>query len=127
MSKAKASSNPGRLYGLPSNVPLFGTTFDVGVLSPEDEVKYGQGGRLLGLFDPEDQMISIKAGMPPLLRLAVFFHELAHLRVLTTGIGNLLTDEQEEGLADWVGFWISELFGSGLLQWGPAARKDGAE
>ena len=77
------------------------------------------GERLLGLFDPEEQTICVKEGLPPLLRLAVFFHELAHLRLMVTGVGAMLSNEIEEAMCDWVGFWISEMFSSGLLQWGP--------
>lgn len=71
----------------------------VKVILTKENIKY-ESDDCWGLYDSEHRTITLDAKAAPRQRWATFFHELTHVAILDSGLGNGLNSALHEAICD---------------------------
>lgn len=70
----------------------------------------------LGVFKPNKRHIAIHPKTHDKLVWTTFWHESAHVALWESGVANVLTEEQNEAVADAIGQYLSGMMKAGMLK-----------
>lgn len=98
---------------LPTSLDAPGGTVEV-VTVDTDGFKHNDGIDCWGMYDESTRRITICGKIPPRHRWKVYYHEVAHVAIVDSGLDDLLDDKLHEALCNaFAAQRMRERFGGG--------------